>query len=127
MGNFQHPYRQQKEKAMARRTLLVSDLSGEEISEGKGATVTISFRDARKGTIVLDLTDSEAEQMGAKGRRQAKRGRRSKYLSPGMYVEEISSGSRPIEGVGTSVAAFVGTSPRQRKGARGQRSSPGRG
>jgi phage tail sheath protein FI len=30
------------------------------------------------------------------------------YLSPGVYVEELSSGSRPIEGVGTAVAAFVG-------------------
>jgi phage tail sheath protein FI len=30
------------------------------------------------------------------------------YLSPGVYVEEIASGSKPIEGVGTSVAAFVG-------------------
>lgn len=31
-----------------------------------------------------------------------------KYLSPGVYVEEVSSGSKPIEGVGTAVAAFVG-------------------
>lgn len=30
------------------------------------------------------------------------------YLSPGVYVEEVPSGSQPIEGVGTSVAAFVG-------------------
>ncbi len=30
------------------------------------------------------------------------------YLSPGVYVEEIPSGSKPIEGVATSVAAFVG-------------------
>ncbi len=30
------------------------------------------------------------------------------YLHPGVYVEEIPSGSKPIEGVGTSVAAFVG-------------------
>jgi uncharacterized protein len=30
------------------------------------------------------------------------------YLSPGVYVEEVSSGSKPIEGVGTAVAAFVG-------------------
>lgn len=30
------------------------------------------------------------------------------YLSPGVYVEEAPSGSRPIEGVGTSVTAFVG-------------------
>ncbi|KXK58368.1 phage tail protein [Micromonospora rosaria] len=30
------------------------------------------------------------------------------YLSPGVYVEEVQSGSRPIEGVGTAVTAFVG-------------------
>ena len=30
------------------------------------------------------------------------------YLSPGVYVEEVESGSRPIEGVGTAVAAFIG-------------------
>lgn len=30
------------------------------------------------------------------------------YLSPGVYIEEVPAGSRPIEGVGTAVAAFVG-------------------
>ena len=30
------------------------------------------------------------------------------YLSPGVYVEEMESASKPIEGVGTAVAAFVG-------------------
>jgi uncharacterized protein len=30
------------------------------------------------------------------------------YQSPGVYVEEVEAGSRPIEGVGTAVAAFVG-------------------
>jgi len=30
------------------------------------------------------------------------------YLSPGVYVEEMEAGARPIEGVGTAVAAFVG-------------------
>ena len=34
------------------------------------------------------------------------------YLSPGVYVEEVSSGSRPIEGVGTALAAFVGFTER---------------
>lgn len=82
---------------MARKTVLVSDLSGEEIPDGKGATVAINFRDARKGVIVLDVTDSEAQQMGAKGRRQARRGRRPKSVS------EVSSGSKPIEAVGTSI------------------------
>lgn len=33
------------------------------------------------------------------------------YLSPGVYVEEIDSGARPIEAVGTSTAGFVGTAP----------------
>jgi hypothetical protein len=59
-----------------KKTVLVSDLSGNEIADGKGATVSITFRDARKGTIVLDVTDAEAEQMGSKGRRQQRRGRR---------------------------------------------------
>ena len=34
------------------------------------------------------------------------------YLTPGVYVEEIPSASKPIEGVGTAVAAFVGFAPR---------------
>ena len=33
------------------------------------------------------------------------------YLTPGVYVEEVPSTSRPIEGVSTSVAAFVGLAP----------------
>lgn len=34
------------------------------------------------------------------------------YLHPGVYVEEIPSGARPIEGVSTSTAAFVGRARR---------------
>ena len=30
------------------------------------------------------------------------------YLAPGVYIEEIDSGPRPIEGVPTSTAAFLG-------------------
>ena len=30
------------------------------------------------------------------------------YLSPGVYVEEIDTGPKPIEGVGTATAAFIG-------------------
>lgn len=30
------------------------------------------------------------------------------YLTPGVYVEEVPGGPKPIEGVGTSVAAFLG-------------------
>jgi len=35
----------------------------------------------------------------------------STYLAPGVYIREVESGSRPIEGVGTAVAAFVGFAP----------------
>ncbi len=34
------------------------------------------------------------------------------YLSPGVYVEELEASTRPVEGVGTAVAAFVGWPPR---------------
>jgi hypothetical protein len=34
------------------------------------------------------------------------------YLSPGVYVEEISQGPRPIQGVGTSTAGFLGETER---------------
>ena len=40
--------------------------------------MTIKFNDARKGSIVLDVTDEEGEELGEKGRRQARRGRRPK-------------------------------------------------
>jgi phage tail sheath protein FI len=30
------------------------------------------------------------------------------YLSPGVYIEEVDSGSKPIEAVGTSTAGFIG-------------------
>jgi hypothetical protein len=63
---------------VAKKSIFVSDLSGKEITESKGAQVTIKFNDARKGSIVLDVTDEEAEELGAKGRRQARRGRHPK-------------------------------------------------
>jgi len=39
------------------------------------------------------------------------------YLHPGVYIEEISSGAKPIEGVSTSVTAFVGPANRGPVGA----------
>jgi phage tail sheath protein FI len=34
------------------------------------------------------------------------------YLTPGVYVEEVDKGSKPIEGVGTRICAFVGFAER---------------
>jgi hypothetical protein len=61
---------------VSKKTVLVSDMSGEEIPDGKGATVRNTFRDARKCVRELDLTDTEAERLG--GRPVARRGRRPK-------------------------------------------------
>ncbi len=64
---------------MAKKTIRISDVSGDEIPKGKGAVVRITFSDARKGSRELDLTDSEAEALG--GRSVARRGRRPKAAS----------------------------------------------
>jgi uncharacterized protein len=37
----------------------------------------------------------------------------SSYRTPGVYIEEISRGARPIEAVGSSTAGFVGVAPRK--------------
>jgi hypothetical protein len=66
---------------MARKTVLVSDLSGEEIPDGEGATVTVKFVDARRGTIVMDVTNEEGQEIGKNGRKQARRGRPPKSTS----------------------------------------------
>jgi hypothetical protein len=63
---------------MARRSIFVSDLSGEQIGEGKGAKVRVTFVDARKGSAELDVTDAEGEELARKGRKTARRGRRPK-------------------------------------------------
>lgn len=63
---------------MARKTVFVSDLSGAEIDERTAATVTIRYADARRGQVVLDVNANEVEDLAAKGRRQARRGRRPK-------------------------------------------------
>jgi hypothetical protein len=61
---------------MAKKTVRVSDISGEEIPNGKGATVRITFTDARRGSRELDVTDAEADKFG--GRPTARRGRKPK-------------------------------------------------
>jgi hypothetical protein len=59
---------------VAKRTVLISDQSGDIIPNGKGATVRITFNDNRKGVRELHLTDAEADRLG--GRPVARRGRR---------------------------------------------------
>jgi hypothetical protein len=63
---------------MARKTVLVSDLSGKEIPDGQGATVTISYHDARRGVVKLDVNANEVDDLARTGVKQARRGRRPK-------------------------------------------------
>ncbi len=63
---------------MARKTILVSDLTGQEIDDRDAATVTIKYADARRGQVILDVNASEIDDLAAKGRKQARRGRRPK-------------------------------------------------
>lgn len=70
---------------MARKTVMVSDQSGKEIAEGKGAKVTIKFNDLRRGTRELDLTDEEAEKLG--GRNVKRRGRKPGSAAPAQQEE----------------------------------------
>jgi hypothetical protein len=65
-------------RIVARKTVVVSDMSGEQIEDGKGAKVRITFSDARSGSIEMDVTAEEARAMGAKGRQVARRGRKPK-------------------------------------------------
>jgi hypothetical protein len=81
---------------MARKTIFISDLTGKPIDEKNAATLTIRYSGARRGQVVLDVNAAEVEDLAAKGVKQARRGRKPK---------EVSSGSRPIEAVGTSIAA----------------------
>jgi hypothetical protein len=61
---------------MARKTVLVCDKCGSEVGEGKGATLRLTWSDARRGAKQADLCDSCAG--GMPGQAVARRGRRPK-------------------------------------------------
>jgi hypothetical protein len=63
-------------KEMARKTILVCDNCSNEVEEGKGAVMRITFNDARRGAKQADLCDSCSQKMP--GQAVARRGRRPK-------------------------------------------------
>jgi hypothetical protein len=64
---------------MARKTVLVSDLTGKEIRDEKDAAqVVIKYGDARRGQVTLDVLASEVDDLASKGRKTARRGRKPK-------------------------------------------------
>ncbi|MBD0348057.1 MAG: hypothetical protein ICV59_02785 [Thermoleophilia bacterium] len=61
---------------MARRTVLVCDNCGANIEDNKGATLRLTFSDARRGAKQADLCDNCAGKLP--GQAVARRGRRPK-------------------------------------------------
>jgi hypothetical protein len=47
---------------VARKTVVVSDLSGDVIEEGQEAKVRITFEDARRGAIEMDVRQTRRRQ-----------------------------------------------------------------
>lgn len=66
---------------MARKTVFVSDLSGDQIEEGRAAKIRISFDDGRRGNFEIDATAEEAMELARRGRQVARRGRKPKKSS----------------------------------------------
>jgi hypothetical protein len=64
---------------MARKTVLVCDNCGSEVGEGKGATLRLTWADARRGAKQADLCDDCAGQ--TPGQAVARRGRRPKSVA----------------------------------------------
>jgi hypothetical protein len=60
---------------VARKTIVVSDMSGKEI-RSDAAQLIIRYADARRGQIILDVSADEVADLAEKGQRQARRGRK---------------------------------------------------
>ena len=65
---------------MAKKTVVVSDLSGKELDEKNSVKITVSFSDARRGiyTVDADPGDTIVKQLIEAGTPQKRRGRRPK-------------------------------------------------
>ena len=61
---------------MARKTVLVCDDCGAVVADNQGATMRVTFTDARRGSKIADLCDSCVAKFP--GRAAARRGRRPK-------------------------------------------------
>jgi hypothetical protein len=68
-----------EEGEMARKTVVVCDKCGKHVEEGKGATLRLTYSDARRGAKAADLCDDCAADMP--GRAAARRGRRPKAVA----------------------------------------------
>lgn len=63
---------------MAKKTVLVCDNCGAEVTDSSGSNMRLNYVDARRGSKSADLCDNCSEQMP--GAKVARRGRRPKEL-----------------------------------------------
>lgn len=66
---------------MAQKIIRISDLTEQEIPDGQAVKVRISYEDARKGVLELDVLEDEIVELVRNGRKVARRGRRPKQVS----------------------------------------------
>jgi hypothetical protein len=67
---------------VARKTVLVCDKCSKEVEESRGATMRLTYADARRGAKQADLCDDCAANMP--GNAVARRGRRPKSAQPAV-------------------------------------------
>ena len=68
-----------EERAMARKTVFVSDFTGKEIADPRwSASISVKYGDGRRGLVVADahIDDAIVNSIIKAGRQQARRGRR---------------------------------------------------
>jgi hypothetical protein len=63
---------------MAQRTIRISDLTQREIPDGEAIRIRLTWEDARKGVVELDVLEEEIPDLIRNGRKMARRGRRPK-------------------------------------------------
>ena len=65
---------------MAKKTVFVSDLTGDPIDESNYVQIVLNYRDARRGRVVLDANAADVEDLARRGQKQARRGRKPKEM-----------------------------------------------
>jgi hypothetical protein len=89
---------------VARKTIIVSDLTGKEIEAKEAARVTITYADARRGQVVLDVNAEEVADLARKARDRRVGDddrRRSPRLRSGADPVRRVSRARRLWGVST--------------------------
>jgi hypothetical protein len=87
---------------------------GEEIKEGKGAKVRITYDDARRGAVELDANADEVDDLARRGQKVARR-----VATPGSKttMEKVAEAlpGAPIQFVGHGAVSRTGVAVRARR------------